>query len=385
MTTAVLNFVCELKPKVGGVPAGIELITTNLKRYDIESSVISFGNCRDSIRMAMPRVERMMQSGVHVAWTNSFFRNPYGLGWNFNFTRKLKGDLNFSLVVLHQVYTLSTYIGYRFAKKRNIPYIVFPHGSLTTYHESDSRFIKLIAKKLIISRILQNSRAILVTCESEKSDLKKHLRSKSVLIPYGSDIKVNLFNSNVDAAGKNLRIIFSGRFDKKKNLPLLITAMSQVVSRYPEIVLDIAGSGSQSEINEVKNIARNLEVEKNIVFHNWIEKSDMEKLLLSSRLLVLPSQNENFALVVSEALSSGVPCVVSKFVGTSDIVRKYKAGEVLDLLSSDSIATAILKILEGDANTYREAAIHAAREELEWSGIAIKWKNLIALIKLDFS
>ena len=83
MTTAILNFVCELNPKMGGIPAGIELIAKNLKRYDIESSVISFGNNRDSIRMALPRVERMMQSGVHVAWTASSLRNPYGLGWNF--------------------------------------------------------------------------------------------------------------------------------------------------------------------------------------------------------------------------------------------------------------------------------------------------------------
>ena len=385
MTAAVLHFVCELNPKMGGIPAGIELTATNLKKYEIESSVISFGNNSTSIRMAMPRVKRMMQSGVHVAWTTSVLRNPYGLGWNFNFTRKLKGDLNFSLIVLHQVYTLSTYIGYRFAKKRNIPYVIFPHGSLTTYHESDSRFIKIIAKKLIISRILKNARAILVTCESEKSDLKKHLRPKSVLIPYGSEINVNLSKSNFDAPGKNLRILFSGRFDKKKNLPLLIIAMSQVASRYPEVVLDIAGSGSQSEINEVKSIVRKLEVEKNVIFHNWIEKLDMERLLLSSRLLVLPSQNENFALVVSEALGSGVPCVVSKFVGTSDIVRKYKAGEVLEFLTPDSIAAAILKILEGDANTYREAAIHAVREELEWSRIAIKWNNLISLTNLELS
>lgn len=383
MTAAVLNFACELNPRMGGIPAGIELVTTNLKKYGIESTVISFGNYRDSIRLATPRLERMMQSGIKVAWTSSFIRNPYGLGWNFNYTKKLKGDLNFSLIVLHQVYTLSTYIGYRFAKKHNIPFVIFPHGSLTTYHESDSRFIKFIAKKLVIARILQNSRAIIVTCENEKSDLDKNLLSKSILIPYGSEIQVNLSKSNFDATEKKYRILFSGRFDKKKNLPLLIAAMSQVISHYPGVVLDIAGSGNQSEIDEIKRIVRRLEIENNIVFHDWIEKSEMERLLLSSTLLVLPSQNENFALVVLEALSSGVPCVVSKFVGTSDIVRKYNAGEVLDLLTPDSIATAILKILKGDLNAYREASIYAAREELEWSKIAIKWKNLIELTKLE--
>ena len=98
---------------------------------------------------------------------------------------------------------------------------------------------------------------------------------------------------------------------------------------------------------------------------------------------MLPSENEKFALVVSEALSAGVPCVVSKFVGTSDIVAKHHAGEIIDELTPESVAAGVIKVLEGDENAYRAAAIQATCEDLDWSKIALRWKALISSLAVE--
>lgn len=381
----VWHFTCGLNPRLGGIFSGIENIASNLVKYAISGTVLSYGNSAKNYLSSASVVKKMELTKVEVLQSSTLFSNPYGLGNLINLKgQKCKASGN-SLVVLHQIYTLSTLIGYRFAKKSRIPFAVFPHGSLTNYHDSESKLRKRIARLLLFSRILREADAIIVTCTSEREDLDIFLKPKAVLMSYGDVINDLYYDRNTDAANdsENMRILFSGRFDKKKNLKLLVTAMPTIISKYPLVTLAIAGSGNKKETRELYKLINFLNIEKHIEFHGWVDKSRMKELLVSARLLVLPSENENFGLVVSEALSSGVPCVVSKFVGTSDIVAKHHAGEIIEELTPKSVAASVVKLLEGDQNSYREAAFKAAREDLDWSKIALKWKELISTLTVE--
>ena len=375
----ICHFCFALDRAKGGGAGGVVLTSMELTRFEITNEIFSSGNTRKQLVSNSSIWEELYKIGVNISYTMTPFENDYGLGISIGYFYRLKRMTEPDLVVLHQVYTLSTFLGYRYARKHRIPYAVFPHGSLTHYDEANSTLIKTIAKRVIISKILREANAIIVTCESEKEDLQESIKSKAVLIPYGAELK-NELSENRIKVGSDLqysRILFSGRFDKKKNLPLLLAAMPLIVSKFPHTVIDIAGSGSKNETDVLVKLTHELNIENNVVFHGWVEKSEMEKLLGSARLLVLPSENENFAQVVSEALSGGVPCVVSKFVGTSNIVAKHHAGEIIEELTPESVAVAVMKVLEGDEQTYREAALTAAREDLNWSKIALQWKVMI--------
>lgn len=353
-----------------------------LTQYGIENQIISMGNTEEQIKRNSSKLAELKAIGVEIYYSVSRFQNNYGLG-SFRELKKSMASLRKpDLIVLHQIYTFSTILGFWYARKYQIPFTVKPHGSLTNYHESDSRLIKSLAKKMIFSKILLKSGAVIVTCESEKADLPAELRSKAFILPYGSPLsdeenEVHTLSNQFDT---KLRIVFSGRFDKKKNLPLLIESMPQVLSKYPGLILDIAGSGSAKEVKNVRQLVMSLKIEQNIEFHGWIDAKSMRKLLTASRLLVLPSENENFAIVVAEALSLGIPCVVSKYVGSADLVVKHFAGEVIDELTPSSIADGIIKILQGDRNAFRKAALKATRDELDWSKIALKWRSLVTYL-----
>jgi glycosyltransferase involved in cell wall biosynthesis len=153
--------------------------------------------------------------------------------------------------------------------------------------------------------------------------------------------------------------------------------MLKITYSYPKLILDVAGSGTAKEIRNLKKIVTQLNLEENVNFYGWIDKNKLSTIFDEVKLLVLPSENENFGLVISEALSAGVPCVVSKFVGTSDIIAKHHAGEIIEELNPESVAASIIKVLEGNSNTYRNAAIQATITDLDWSNIALEWKALI--------
>lgn len=375
----ICHFCFNLDSSRGGVSSGVVSIAKELTKFGIKNQIFSFGITRLQLEKNAPMVSSLYSSGIEFRFTIAKFKNDYGIGTFRGLDRLLLSVSKPDLVVLHQIYTFSTLFGFIYAKRFGIPYAVMPHGSLTKYHESDNMLIKTIAKWLLISKILRKADAIIVTCESEKADLNPTLQNKVVQLEYGAvrSRPVKDFAAKRTQHPQTPHIVFSGRFDKKKNLPLLIKAMPRILEQYPELILDIAGSGSARELSMLRSQIKSLNLEGNIHFHGWIDAPKMLELFSMARLLVLPSENENFAIVVAEALSAGVPCVVSKHVGTADIVAKHHAGEIIQELTPASVAEAILKVLQGDETKYRAAAIEAVDISLEWSKVALRWKALV--------
>lgn len=375
----ICHFCFSLDPSRGGVPSGVITTVKQLTKNGIANQIVSFGNTKDEIEKNSNIASDLNSIGVQYRFTIAKFRNDYGLGSLRGLNEALTSLSKPDLVVLHQVYTVSSLFGYMYAKKNGIPYVVMPHGSLTKYHESDSKLKKSLAKWLFISKILREAKAIIVTCESERADLIASHKVKAYKLNYGAIVNKPIGEDvrRLSMGTQNPHIVFSGRFDKKKNLPLVIKAMPIVLERYPDLILDIAGSGTAKEVRMLQSLMESLKLECSIKFHGWIDAPKMLELFSGARLLVLPSENENFAIVVAEALSAGVPCVLSKFVGTADIVAKHHAGEIIQELTPTSVAEGILKVLQGDETKYREAAFEAVQNSLDWSKIALRWKALV--------
>ena len=378
----ISHFCFSLDSSGGGVPEGVLSTVEQTTKYGIVNQVISVGNTKKQSEANSQRISNMISFGVEYRSTVAQFKNNYGLGSLIGLKRMMTSLSKPDLVVLHQVYTFSTLLGYIYAKKYGIPYAIEPHGSLTKYHESDSKLIKTLAKWILISKILREADAIIVTCESERHDLNLSFQAKTYQLGYGADVSQIAYKAaqRPTTSSHNLRIVFSGRFDKKKNLPLVIKAMPTVLEKYPDLTLDIAGSGTAKEVKTLQSLIQSLKLESSIQFHGWVDAPKMLELFSGARLLVLPSENENFAIVVAEALSAGVPCVLSKFVGTADIVGKHHAGEIIQELTPTSVADGILKVLQGDETKYREAAFEAVQNALDWSKIALQWKCLVTTL-----
>lgn len=374
----ICHFCFTLDPSRGGVSSGVVTTVKELTRYGISNQIVSAGVTKNQFERNSKLESEFNSIGVEYRYTFARFKNDYGVGSLRGLSGKLASLAKPDLVVIHQIYTFSTLIGYIYAKRNGIPYVVKPHGSLTKYHESDSRLIKALAKWFLISKILREADAIIVTCESERADLNPPLQAKAYKLNYGAVKHQAVYESvqRLSVGSQNPHIVFSGRFDKKKNLPLVIQAMPFVLEKYPNLILDIAGSGTANEVKLLQRLVTSLKLEGNVQFHGWVDASKMSEIFSSARLLVLPSQNENFAIVVAEALSAGVPCVISKFVGTADIVAKHHSGEVIEELTPTSVADGILKVLQGDENQYRDAAFEAVEHSLDWSKIALRWKAL---------
>jgi len=157
-------------------------------------------------------------------------------------------------------------------------------------------------------------------------------------------------------------IIYSGRLIKGKNVDLIIKAIS-VLKNKQEYVLLILGDGEEKQ--NLINLANTLNVHLRIT--GFIsEQEELFKYYYAGDVLILPSYNESWGLVVNEAMAAGLPVIVSDECGSSlDLVRNGENGFVIHAGSFEDIAKAIEKVFEND--NYKQFGATSKQIIKEWN------------------
>jgi len=137
-------------------------------------------------------------------------------------------------------------------------------------------------------------------------------------------------------------ILYVGRLVPQKNLQVLLKALYKMKSKKPFKLL-ICGTGEEED--EVKTNIKKYGLTNNVEMLGF--KKDIYSLMASSDLLVLPSIYEGMPNVVLEALSIGLPCVVSSIPAhtnllNDDIVRFFNPS------SSQCLAEILDEYIEGN-------------------------------------
>jgi len=137
-------------------------------------------------------------------------------------------------------------------------------------------------------------------------------------------------------------ICMVGNFTKKKDHKALITAFPLVLSRFPEYDLVLVGKGKKEK--EIRCIARNLGIHKNVIIINncnapetYIKSADV--------CLLLSSDGEGLSNVIIEYYALCKPVIASNLGGNREIVSHAGSGLLLDSHSQSEVSRAIIELL----------------------------------------
>ena len=120
------------------------------------------------------------------------------------------------------------------------------------------------------------------------------------------------------------RVLFVGRLDPVKGVPLLLEAFVTVLGRHPDAQLTIVGDGAKRV--EAENQARSLRITEAVTFAGYKTQAEVADLLEQSDLLVLPSFAEGVPVVLMEAMASRIPVIASRVAGVQELVRDGETG-----------------------------------------------------------
>lgn len=121
--------------------------------------------------------------------------------------------------------------------------------------------------------------------------------------------------------GKSLpkTVTFMGRITAQKGPGFFVEAANLVLQRFPEVRFLMAGKGDLREL--MIGRAKELGILGRITFPGFIPDSEVPEFFRHSDVFVMPSVSEPFGIVALEAIQSGVPVVLSKQSGVSEVIE----------------------------------------------------------------
>ena len=129
---------------------------------------------------------------------------------------------------------------------------------------------------------------------------------------------------------KNIKIpfvlLFVGRFISLKNIEFLLMNFEKFLQNDSTIILKLVGDGPLKN-----NLQKKYEHLSNVNFVGMKFNDDLINEYKQASALVLPSYNEQWGLVINEAMASGLPVMANKNVGAiDDLIVNRETGFIFD-------------------------------------------------------
>lgn len=234
------------------------------------------------------------------------------------------------------------YQKYREAFKKINPSIIHIHG----HHAFDLWIIVMAARAASIENIIVHSHNTYAPHPALNKLFSKRL-NKVTKLACGIDSGKWLFGNNTDfkviyngvdtnkfsfSKGKrdmirrelnidtNKHVILHvGRFEEQKNHKFIIEVFNEYYKKYPETILLLVGDGILKD--EIEKKVSKMKCHENVRFMGI--RSDVDSIMSSGDLFLMPSLFEGFPVTGIEALSCGLPCVFSTSVTKEIHVDSY--------------------------------------------------------------
>jgi glycosyltransferase involved in cell wall biosynthesis len=318
-----------------------------------------------------------VQHGTRVDWQGVpavFFRREWSEA--FKFSRPLARWLTahvaeFDVVHIHAVFSHACLAAARACRQADVPYVVRPLGTLDPWSMQQKPLRKQVLWHFGVRRMLDRAAAIHYTTRSEQRLAESTLDlGRGIVIPLGVDESLFAFGSQA-AATCAPYILVLGRLHPKKGIESLVEGFVKVAHSLPDWQLVIAGDGDPTYVASLRAFVTNVDLANRVVFSEWLDGRAKAEALANAALLALPSRQENFGLVVAEALACGTPVLISTHVNLADEIASANAGWVIPL-DPRVLQDALEGILRNQAERERRgrAGHELAVSRFRWRAVA---------------
>ena len=273
--------------KVGGTRKVTTQIANALSKSGHNVFITS---CRFGLESAFPVDESVSLISFHGEETSNFFlRKIRTFKKILSFIKENKIDVYIAVDLSLYLYLFPLYFLY-------LCHCIGWEQYVFSYHKS---FIEKLARKL--SAIFSD--CLVVLSDSDLKNYKKNIKSINCIKRIYNPL-ITVSDEKTDL--KNKRVISAGRLSYEKGYDLLLKSWSIIEPDFPDWTLDIFGEGNQKEVLEQQIENDSL---KNVHLNNFSQ--NIEEEFANSSIFVLSSRLESFGLVIIEAQSKGLPCIVS--------------------------------------------------------------------------
>jgi phosphatidylinositol alpha-mannosyltransferase len=235
-----------------------------------------------------------------------------------------------------------------------------------TFHSYSTKAIpNHIATALGARRMFNRLSARIAVSQAAAWTGKRWFGGEYTIIPNGVD--VGAAPSEPVTRSEELRILFVGRSEERKGLPILLTAFGALVEHLPTR-LTVVGADREDVLKYVADpeLLRSIEV------RGRVSGPDLWSELRRADVLCAPSlSGESFGMVLTEAFAAGTPVIASAIAGYSDVVEDGVDGLLVPPGDPQRLAEELLRVHHEPEKlaAMGEAARHSA-QRYAWPRVA---------------
>lgn len=340
----VLNVIASVDPAYGGPVQGLRNSASIYQNQGIETEVVSL-DMPDSPHLAA------FPFKVHAIghWFKRYPYTPKLAKWI------IENAHRYDAAIVHGLWNHASASGGRALSRAGLPYVVFAHGMMDPWFRTaypTKHLAKQIYWWLWQGRVLSKAKAVLFTAEDEQKLAKGEFLGhayKGQVIAYGAssadiDETANgpsAFRAAVPSLGLSPYLLFISRIHPKKGVDILIEAFSAISADQPDLHLVVAGPDQSGLVAGLSERAIELGIASRVHFPGMLTGAAKWGAFIGAEAFVLPSHQENFGIVVAEALGVGCPTIITDKINIWREIEREGAG----IISSDTVEgfTAALK------------------------------------------
>ncbi|MGP1579433.1 MAG: glycosyltransferase [Wolinella sp.] len=279
---------------------------------------------------------------------------------HWRYSSALKNELElrigeFDVVHIHGMWLYPHFIASKVAYRAGVPYVISSHGMI----QANALKQKWLKKKIywwLFERIsFKRAGAIHTIATREYEQAKKLMPAVySFLLPNGNSLlpknpKVSFPNEPV--------ILFVGRLHQLKGIDRLITALKAI----PKARLIIAGDGDVAYKNELFGLVRHMGLVDRVEFVGFVDQQAKAALYQRASFLALASHTEVKSLVALEAISHGLPVLITRACDFDEI-ESHNAGIVIENNTPETIAHGIARMMSLNLSAVSQCAFSLAQK-----------------------
>lgn len=333
----ILHIIASVDPRGGGPIQGVLLQAEQRPSHSFNVNIASLDLCDEAIVASCPvyTIGLGRRALPKTSWRR---RLPWAhYGYQSGAVSWLKKHItDYDVVVVNGLWNFSTMAARIALVGSKVPYVVFTHGMLDPWFKKTYP-IKSILKQIFWifneGPLLNNANAVLFTTEDERKSSRGAFwpyRVRERVVGYGtSDISGDpvaqeaAFRATLPALGNKHYLLYLSRIHPKKGCDLLIKAFADVAWAYPNLDLVIAGPDQVGWRTQLVEQARALNIADRIHWPGMVTGDVKTGAYRGCDAFVLPSHQENFGIVVAEALAASRPVLISNKV---QIWREVETG-----------------------------------------------------------
>jgi glycosyltransferase involved in cell wall biosynthesis len=253
---------------------------------------------------------------------------------------------DFDAVIVHGLWQYHAFAAWRVLRNGRIPYYVFTHGMLDPWFKRTYP-LKHLKKWLYWPwadyRVLRDAKAVLFTCEEERILARQSFwlyRCREAVVGFGTtegdgdhERQRSAFLAAFPALRGKRTLLFLSRIHPKKGCDSLLAAFARVASSDPALQLVMAGPDQVGWQRQLVAQAQSLGIAERVTWTGMLTGDLKWGAYRAAEVFVLPSHQENFGVVVAEALACGLPALISDKVNIWREVEADGAG----IVASDDV------------------------------------------------